>query len=98
LPFLVSFLLPPTPRTRISRSTLLHWLRRWEESGGRLESLYPDRRSDKNTTRALDEEKALALIRLKKEYRGVTLPTVLREAKRRGLVPANFRVSKATLY
>lgn len=63
-----------------------------------MESFYPDHRSDKNTTRALDEEKALALIRLKKEYRGVTLPTVLREAKRRGLVPANFRVSKATLY
>ena len=90
--------IPHSSRTRISRSTILYWLRRYEESGGRLESLYPDHRSDKDTSRALEAETAQALIRLKQEYRGATLPAVLREAKRRGVVPAQFRVSKATLY
>jgi len=90
--------IPHSTRTRISRSTILYWLRRYEESGGRLESLYPDHRSDKDTSRALEAETARALIRLKQEYRGATLPAVLREAKRRGVVPAQFRVSKATLY
>ncbi len=90
--------IPHSARTRISRSTVLYWLRRYEESGGRLESLYPDHRSDKDTSRALEAETAQALIRLKQEYRGATLPAVLREAKRRGVVPAQFHVSKATLY
>lgn len=90
--------IPFSTRTRISRSTLLHWLRRYEASGHRLESLHPDERSDKNGTRVLDPETALALIRLKKEYRGTTLPTLLREAKARGIVPPTFRVSRATLY
>jgi len=90
--------IPRSSRMRISRSTILHWLRRWEKSGGRLESLYPEHRSDKNTTRVLDADSAQALIRLKKEYRGATLATILGEARRRGVVPSNFRVSKATLY
>jgi len=90
--------IPHSTRTRISRSTILYWLRRYEESGSRLESLYPDHRSDKDTSRALEAETAQALVRLKQEYRGATLPAVLREAKRRGVVPAQFHVSRATLY
>jgi putative transposase len=89
---------PYSTKTRISRSTILHWLRTYEASGRRLESLYPDARSDKNSTRALDEETALALIKLKQEFRGATLPTVLREAKARGIVPPLFKVSQATIY
>ena len=90
--------IPFSTRMRISRSTILHWLRRYEASGQRLESLYPDERSDKNGTRVLDPDTSLALIRLKKEYRGATLPSLLREAKARGIVPLPFRVSLATLY
>ena len=90
--------IPFSTRTRISRSTILHWFRRYDASDHRLESLYPDERSDKNGTRVLDPETAIALIRLKKDYRGATLPTLLREAKARGIVPASFKVSQATLY
>lgn len=90
--------IPHSRRIRISASTILDWLRRYERSGGRIESLYPEHRSDINVTRALDADTAQALVRLKKELRGVTLPTFLREARLRGLVPGHFRVSRATLY
>ena len=90
--------IPFSGRSRISESTILHWLRIYKRSGGRLESLYPDERSDKNTTRVLDEETALALIRLKQEYKGASLPVVIQEAIRRRVVPESFRVSRATLY
>lgn len=46
----------------------------------------------------LDPETATAFLRLKKDYRGATLPTLLPEAKARGIVPPTFRVSRATLY
>jgi putative transposase len=90
--------IPGSGRSRIAPSTILHWLRRYEQSGRKIESLYPDERSDKDTTRALDEETALALIRIKQEYRGASLPTVIQEAIRRKIVPEYFRVSRATLY
>lgn len=90
--------IPGSGRSRISPSTLLHWLRRYEQSGRRIESLYPDERSDKNTSRVLTEETALALIRLKQEYLGASLPTVIQEAIARKIVPESFRVSRATLY
>jgi transposase InsO family protein len=90
--------IPGTGRSRISPSTVLHWLRRYEQSGRKIESLYPDERSDKNTSRALDEETALSLIRLKQEYKGASLPVVIQEAIRRRVVPESFRVSRATLY
>ena len=90
--------IPGTGRSRISPSTVLHWMRRYEQSGRKIESLYPDERSDKNTSRALDEETALSLIRLKQEYKGASLPVVIQEAIRRRVVPESFRVSRATLY
>jgi len=90
--------IPGSGRSRIAASTILHWLRRYEQSGRKIESLYPDERSDKNTSRVLTEETALALIRLKQEYLGASLPTVIQEAIARRIVPESFRVSRATLY
>lgn len=90
--------IPYSGRSRISASTILHWLHRWEQSGGRLESLFPDERADKNTTRVLDEETALALVQLKQEYKGASLPVIIKEAIARRLVPDSFRISRATLY
>jgi putative transposase len=90
--------IPGTGRSRIAPSTILQWLRRYDQSGRRIESLYPEERSDKNVSRVLTEETALALIRLKQEYQGASLPTIIQEAIRRKVVEESFRVSRATLY
>ncbi|MFZ2054368.1 MAG: DDE-type integrase/transposase/recombinase [Candidatus Aminicenantales bacterium] len=46
----------------------------------------------------MDEETAQTLIRLKQELQEATLPAVLRQAKVRKLLPADFKVTPATLY
>ena len=89
--------IPHSGRTYIARSTILAWLRTYERSGRRLESLIPDERSDKGKARAIDEETIAALLALKKDRPGVSLPLVVKEAKQRGILPER-KVSYATVY
>ncbi|CAO0822221.1 hypothetical protein DFAR_2890002 [Desulfarculales bacterium] len=51
---------------RLSRSTILRWVKLYRQSGGKLESLYPMGRNDRGGSRALDEDTAQALIRLRR--------------------------------
>jgi putative transposase len=90
--------IPHSGRSRLSISTILSWARRYEKGGRRLESLYPEVRSDRGKSRALDEETVLALSELKKELKGASLPTVIREAKRRQILLPRVRVAKSTIY
>jgi hypothetical protein len=60
------WVIPYSRRTRISASTLASWVRRYERSGRKLESLYPQGRGDIGRSRVLDEEVAQMLINLKK--------------------------------
>jgi hypothetical protein len=66
--------IPHSGRTSIGRSTILTWLRVYERSGRKLESLHPDERSDKGTSRALDEESTAALLALRKDLPRSLLP------------------------
>ena len=90
--------IPYSGRSYISRSTIMNWVRRYERSGRRLESLYPSEREDRGATRALDEETALALVNLKKELKGASLPVILKQARVRKILPPDFKVSLATIY
>jgi transposase len=90
--------IPHSGRSHISRSTIKRWIRLYEKSGGRIESLYPDERDDRGKTRAIDEETALALVNLKREFKGASLPVILREARQRKMLPMNFRAGYATIY
>lgn len=90
--------IPGSGRTYISRSTILNWVRRYEASGRQLSSLEPDEREDKGSCRALDQETALALVGLRRELGAVTLPVLLKEASKRGILPADFKASRASIY
>lgn len=90
--------IPYSGRSRISASTILSWARRYEKGGRRLESLYPEGRSDRGRSRALNEETVLSLCELKKQIKGASLPVVMREARRRQILPPTGRVAKATIY
>jgi putative transposase len=59
------WVIPGSPRTRISRGTILRWVRLYTESGGKLEALYPKQRRDRGQGRVLDEDTSQALISLK---------------------------------
>ncbi|CAO0822039.1 hypothetical protein DFAR_270009 [Desulfarculales bacterium] len=48
-------------RTRLSRTTILVWVRLYRQDGGKLESLYPMGRKDRCGSRALGEDTAQGL-------------------------------------
>jgi hypothetical protein len=90
--------IPFSTRSTISRSTILSWVRAYEKGGRRLEGLYPDERKDKGRSRVMDEEAISALVHLKKERMGVSLPILLKEARVKGILPKRYMVSYATIY
>ena len=90
--------IPYSVRSYIGRSTLLEWLKSYEESGGKLESLYPKQRSDRGLSRSMDSDTEQTLINLRKELKGATLPTILRIARERKLLPVDFKASSKSIY
>jgi len=90
--------IPYTGRSYISRSTILEWLRRYEESGRKVESLYPKSREDSGLSRSIDAETELALVNLKKELLGVSLPVLLKIARGKGIIDKDFKASVQSIY
>lgn len=90
--------IPFSGRSRISRSTILHWLRRYLKAGRQLDSLHPEEREDKGTVKSVDPETMQALLLVRRELGGPGLPVILKEAHRRKILPPDFRTSSATLY
>ncbi len=90
--------IPFSQRTRLTRSTVLRWIKRYRESNGKLESLYPPDRSDRGVSRGLDEETALALIHLRKELPKVAVSDLIKTMRKRGLIPPGTLLSLSTVY
>ena len=85
-------------RSYIGRSTALGWLRAYMAGGQKLENLYPKQRKDKGGTRRMKEETREVLISLKRELGDVGVPTLLKIAKERGVLPRSFRASRQSIY
>jgi len=92
------WVIPFSEKTYISRSTILRWVRLYKDSGGRLESLCTQDRSDQGVTRAMDQETSLALMRLRKELPKATAPRLISEMNKRGLVSPGVTLNPSTLY
>ena len=90
--------IPYSVRSYIGRSTVLEWLKNYEDSGGRLDSLYPKKRVDRGLSRALDIDTEQVLVNLRKELKEATLPTILKVARERKLLPLDFKVSRQSIY
>lgn len=93
-----SWQIPFSNRSRLARSTILDWIRRYKQSGGRLESLYPKNRSDRGLSRAIDEETAQSLVRLRKELPNAPVGVLIAEMQYRRLAPAGTVLKPATVY
>jgi transposase len=90
--------IPYSGRSYIGRSTIRDWIKRYEQSGGSIESLFPHERSDCGKTRCMDEETESGLITLRKEFRAASLPVFLQVARNRGVLPPDFSASKQSIY
>ena len=93
-----SWQIPFTRRTRLAPSTILSWIRQYKQGGGRLESLYPRDRTDQGQVRAIDEETAQSLIRLRKELMNVPVSTVITEMGRGKIIPPGKDLNLSTVY
>ncbi len=93
------WVMPGSERSYISRSVVMEWLKRYEDSDGDLKSLYPKERIDKGRLRSMNQETEQAVLVLKKELGpNVTLPVFLKIAQERKVIPPEFGVSVQTLY
>ncbi len=90
--------IPYSVRSYIGRSTVLEWLKSYEDGGGKLESLYPKERSDRGLARSMDIDTEQTLINLRKELKEATLPTILKIAGERKLLPVDFKSSRQSVY
>jgi transposase InsO family protein len=90
--------IPYSGRSYVGRSTVLEWLRAYQDSGEKLESLYPKGRSDKGRSRSMDEETQRVLINLRRELKHASVPTLLKVARERGLLPVDFKTSPQSIY
>jgi len=90
--------IPYSGRSYIGRSTVRDWLKRYEESGCSLESLWPQDRCDQGKVRCMDEETEATLLRLRREFRAASLPVLLRRARQQKLLPPEFSASSQSIY
>lgn len=93
-----SWTIPGSPRTSITRSTLLRWVSIYQRSGGNIDSLQPQARKDRGQSRALDGETEAALLALRREMPAVSLPVFFKVARSRAIIGPTNAPSKDSLY
>ena len=74
--------IPHSKKIKISRGIIYHWMDRYIESGGKLESLYPQRRSDIGKSRVIDRQTENKLIYLTKNSDISTVRGIFSEMNR----------------
>ena len=90
--------IPFSEKTRISKSIILRWVRLYNNSGERLESLRPNGRKDINKSRAMDEDTCLALMSLRSRMPEATVVHLIREMEAQKLVSPSVSLNLSTVY
>lgn len=90
--------IPHSGRTRISRTTILDWVRKYERGGRRIEALFPKDRKDRGNSRVLDEEAVLMLRKVRQEMPTAPVIRLIEEMKSRGWIEKGDRLNPSTVY
>ena len=90
--------IPFSNRTYIGQGTIRDWIRKYQESGGQLESLCPKGREDKGRSRSIDEETAANLRCLREEMPKATLDTLAQTMRQRRLITPGTRLNKSNVW
>lgn len=90
--------IPYSDKTRLTRTTILRWVRLYQASGRKLEALYPRERNDQGRSRAMDADTSAALMRLRHEMPRATVKTVIKEMNDRGLAGPELTLTPSTVY
>ncbi|MBV5329678.1 MAG: transposase, partial [Chlorobium sp.] len=92
------WVIPGSARSRISRGTILRWVKLYADSGNKLESLYPKRRDDRGEVRVLDDDTCQALIALRRQMPKLTVPVLIKTMHNRHLVTSGTTLNLTTVY
>jgi transposase InsO family protein len=92
------WVIPFSDKTRITRSTILRWVKLYKDSGEKLEALANQDRSDQGKTRVIDPETGLALMRLRAELPKATIARLIAEMHNRRLVTPGLSLAPTTVY
>jgi len=92
------WIIPFSDKTRITRSTILRWVKLYKDCGGKLEALANHDRCDQGISRAIDEETGLALIGLREELPKATIARLIREMNKRRLASPGLLLTSPTVY
>jgi len=90
--------IPFSTKTRLSKGSILRWIKLYTDSNAKLQSLYPKERSDKGKSRALDEDTSLSLINLRREMPSATVAHLIATMNGRKLVTAGIDLYPSTVY
>jgi putative transposase len=92
------WVIPFSNKTRITRSTILRWVKLYKDSNGKLEALCNQDRSDEGKTRVIDQETGAALMRVRSELPKAPIARIIREMHKRGLVSPGLSLAPTTVY
>lgn len=90
--------IPFSSRTRISRSSILKWIRDYKKGGKRIEALYPSIRVDKGRYRKLDASFRLAVKEIKKENPQIKVPGILKKLLHQRIITEDSAIKESTIY
>jgi transposase InsO family protein len=88
--------IPFSQKTRISKETINHWIRIYNAGG--ITALRPKDRSDRDRSRAMDDDTCETLICLRKELPAATVPYLIEQMNQRKLVTPGTVLNTTTVY
>ena len=90
------YTIPGSQRTRVAPETLRHWLKDYRRGG--FDALLPKGRADRGHSRALPQAVADALLSLKDEQPGLSIPQLIRAVQQSGAAPASLVLPPSTVH
>ena len=92
----IDYTIPGTTRTRVTVETLRHWLRNYRRGG--FDALLPKGRADRGRSRALPQAVADALVSLKDEQPGLSIPQLIRAVQQSAALPESLVLPPSTVH
>jgi len=90
------YTIPGSTRSRVAPETLRHWLKDYRRGG--FDALLPKGRADRGHSRTLPQAVADALLSLKDEQPGLSIPQLIRAVQQSGVVPASLPLPLSTVH
>ena len=90
--------IPYSEKSRLSKSTILRWAKKYKDAKGRLESLYPKSRQDNGQSRAIDDETGAILIEWKKLHPEYSIKLLIDNIRKKGALPPEAQFSLSAVY